>query len=153
MPGEIELWREIDMGIDRHTLIALVVLCAWATISCSTGSFATETAPEEAVVWVTVEQDGTQVNLGRGDFLLVRLESNPSTGYRWEVRNNDAAVLRQLGESQFEASSSAIGAGGTETFSFEAIAEGTSVLVMIYHRSFEEDEEPLDTFRLRVVVE
>jgi inhibitor of cysteine peptidase len=102
---------------------------------------------------VTAEQDGTQVNLGRGDFLLVRLESNPSTGYSWEVQNNDDAVLRQLGEPQFRPSSNEVGAGGTDTFSFEAIAEGTSVLVMIYHRPFEEGEEPLDTFRLRVFVE
>ena len=141
------------MGINRHTPLILVILCAWVTTGCSTGSFASQTAPEEAVVWVTEEQNGTQVNLGRGDFLLVRLESNPSTGYRWEVLNNDDAVLRPLGEPQFQPSSNLLGAGGTETFSFEAIAEGTSVLVMIYHRPFEEDEEPLDTFRLRVVVE
>jgi inhibitor of cysteine peptidase len=123
------------------------------TWSCSTGSFATETGPESATVLVTAEQDGLQVNLGEGDFLLVRLESNPSTGYSWEIINNDEAILRLLGDPVFRASSSAVGAGGTETFSFEAISEGTSVLRMIYHRSFEEDEEPLDTFLLRVVVE
>ena len=140
------------MGINKHALLALVVLCAWATISCSTGSFASQTAPENAVVWVTEDQNGTQVNLGRGDTLLVRLESNPSTGYAWEIQNNDEAVLRPVGEPQFQPSSNLVGAGGTEIFGFKAISEGTSVLVMIYHRSFE-DEEPLSTFRLRVVVE
>jgi inhibitor of cysteine peptidase len=81
------------------------------------------------------------------------LESNPSTGYGWEVQNNDEAILRPVGEPQFVPSSNQVGAAGTEVFEFEAISEGTSVIVMIYHRSFEEDEEPLDTFRLRVVVE
>jgi inhibitor of cysteine peptidase len=140
------------MRINRYLLCILVVLGAWATWGCSTGSFATDTAPEEATVLITEEQNGLQVNLGQGDFLLVRLESNPSTGYSWEIVDNDEAILRPLGEPEFQASSSAVGAGGTETFSFEAISEGVSVLRMIYHRSFE-DEEPLETFLQRVVVE
>jgi inhibitor of cysteine peptidase len=141
------------MGINRYALCTLVVSCAWVILGCSTGSFAPESAPEEATVLVTEEQDGLQVNLGKGDFLLVRLQSNPSTGYSWELINNDEAILRQLGESEFRASSNAVGAGGTETFRFEAVGEGASVIRMIYHRSFEEDEEPLETFTLRVVVE
>ena len=141
------------MRINRHVLCALIVSCSWVTWSCSTGSFAPETGPEVATVLVTEEQDGLQVNLGQGDFLLVRLESNPSTGYSWEITDNDEAILRQLGEPVFRASSSAVGAGGTETFSFEAIEEGSSVLRLIYHRSFEEDEEPLETFSQRVVIE
>jgi inhibitor of cysteine peptidase len=141
------------MGINKYKLLALIVLCSWATMSCSTGSFANETAPENATVLVTEEQNGTQVNLGRGDFLLVRLESNPSTGYSWSIRDNDSSVLRPLGDPEFQASSNELGAGGTETFSFEAVAEGASVLVLIYDRPFEEDVEPLKTFRLRVVVE
>ena len=141
------------MGVNRYLLLTLVILSAWVTIGCDTGSFATETAPEIATVMVTEEQDGTQINLGKGDFLLVALESNPSTGYQWEVRNNDEAVLRQLGESLFRPSSNVPGAGGTETFRFEAIDEGASVLRLVYRRSFEENEEPIDTFTLRVVVE
>jgi inhibitor of cysteine peptidase len=141
------------MRINRCCLSTLIASCAWLILGCSTGEFAGETGPEEATVLITEEQDGLQVNLGRGDFLLVRLESNPSTGYSWEIINNDEAILRPLGDSVFRASSSAVGAGGTETFQFEAIEEGTSVLRMIYHRSFEEDEEPLNTFLQRVVIE
>ena len=33
----------------------------------------------------------------------MRLDSNPSTGYSWEVTDNDEVILRQLGDSVFRA--------------------------------------------------
>jgi inhibitor of cysteine peptidase len=153
LPAEITRGRDRMRANDLDWVI-IVVLCAWTVIGCGSDPLSTTPQiPEEVTVAVTAEQNGTQINLGRGDFLEVTLESNPTTGYRWEVVNIDEVVLRPLGESTFRPSSGEVGAGGTETFRFEAVGEGTSVLGMIYHRSFEEDEEPLDTFTLRVFVE
>jgi len=96
--------------------------------------------------------NGRQVELQKGQTLVITLESNPTTGYRWEVVEIDESILRQIGEAEFKPESEALGAGGTETFRFEATNAGQMALKLVYHRPWEEGEEPLETFSLQVVV-
>lgn len=98
--------------------------------------------------------NGGQVTLEAGQTLAISLPSNPSTGYSWEVESIDAAVLSQTGDPEFEseAEGDVVGAGGTETFRFEAVASGTVQLTLIYHRPFEEGVDPVDTFSITVEV-
>jgi inhibitor of cysteine peptidase len=79
----------------------------------------------------------------------------PDDGYSWEVEALDAAVLEQRGEPEYtsEAEGGVVGAGGTETFRFEAVATGRVQLTLIYHRPFEEGVEPIDTFSVTVEVQ
>ena len=93
-----------------------------------------------------------QVELKKGQTLVITLESNPTTGYRWEVVEPDEPILRQMGEPEFKSESEAVGAGGTETFRFEAVNAGQAALELVYRRPWEEDVEPLETFSLQVVV-
>jgi len=95
---------------------------------------------------------GSQVELQKGQTLVITLESNPTTGFRWEVVEIDEPILRQIGEAEFKPESEALGAGGTETFHFEAVNAGQTALELVYHRPWEEDVEPLETFSLQVVV-
>jgi inhibitor of cysteine peptidase len=105
-------------------------------------------------VQVDETDDGGQVTLDTGQTLVVSLPSNPSTGYSWEVESIDVAVLSQAGEPEYvsEAQGDVVGAGGTETFRFEAEASGTLQLKLIYHRPFEEGVDPIDTFTVTVEV-
>jgi len=96
--------------------------------------------------------NGSQVELQRGQILVISLESNPTTGYQWEVVELDEAFLRQVGEAEFKPESELLGAGGTETFRFEAVSAGKMPLALAYHRLWEEGVEPLETFSLEVVV-
>jgi inhibitor of cysteine peptidase len=111
-----------------------------------------EKMPTASTVEMDADDDGREVHLQMGQTLVVTLESNPSTGYRWEVAVNDAAILRPMGEPQFQPESAAIGAGGMEIFRFEAVGIGRTHLELIYRRPWEEGVEPLQTFTLRVVV-
>jgi len=98
--------------------------------------------------------DGGQVSLDAGQTLVVSLPSNPTTGYSWEVESIDAAVLSLAGDPEYvsEAEGDVVGAGGTETFRFDAEAPGTVQLTLIYHRPFEEGVDPIDTFSVTVEV-
>lgn len=103
-------------------------------------------------VKLDANDNGRQVELQKGQTLVITLESNPTTGYRWEVVEIDESILRQMGEAEFKPESEALGAGGTETFRFEATNAGQMALKLVYHRPWEEGQEPLETFSLQVVV-
>jgi predicted secreted protein len=100
-----------------------------------------------------VERDsGSMVDLRVGDQVEIVLDTNPTTGYVWEVASLDITVVRQVGDARFAPDSEAIGAGGTLTLVFEAIVPGEQVLSLIYHRTFEQDVPPARTFALDVLV-
>jgi len=103
------------------------------------------------MVKATAEDDGGQVVLEVGQTLAISLEGNPTTGYTWEAVEFDEGVLEQ-GETEYEASSKAIGAGGTETLQFKAVRAGEVALRLVYHRPWEKDVKPAKTYALKVVV-
>jgi len=107
-------------------------------------------------VKVDASDSGSQVELEKGQTLVITLESNPSTGYRWEVVESEESILEQEGEAEFKSSDTRDppppGTGGTETFRFEAKSAGEVTLRLVYHRSWEEGVEPLETFTLQVEV-
>jgi inhibitor of cysteine peptidase len=95
---------------------------------------------------------GSAVTLAVGDTIEVVLDGNPTTGFTWETAAVDASVLRQLGEPEFEPESALIGAGGTFTFRFEAVAPGQTTLRLVYHRPWETGIPPERTFEVTVDV-
>jgi predicted secreted protein/putative hemolysin len=106
---------------------------------------------------LTQADNGSKVTLKVGDVLEVTLDSNPSTGYSWQVKANDRNVLLPLGEPQFTLGNPTPmpGAGGTETFQFKALAKGQTTLTLVYLRPWETNVTPTpnDTFTLSVTVE
>lgn len=103
-------------------------------------------------VKVDASANGSQVELKKGQTLVITLESNPTTGYSWEVVELEEDILRQMGEPEFQPESEALGAPGVEILRFEATKPGQTALKLVYHRPWEEGVEPLDTFSLQVVV-
>lgn len=100
-----------------------------------------------------VEGDsGSMVVLRVGDQVHIVLDSDPSTGYVWEISSPDITVVRQVGDPQFKAGSDALGGGGKLTWVFEAIAPGEQMLSLIYHRTFEQDVPAARTFALDILV-
>ena len=100
--------------------------------------------------------NGSQVELKKGQILVITLESNPTTGFRWEMVEIDESILRQMGEPEFKVSDPRQppppGTGGWEIWRFEAMSAGQAALELVYHRPWEEDVEPLETFFLQVAV-
>jgi inhibitor of cysteine peptidase len=102
-------------------------------------------------VQLTAADNGSTVELESGQVLSITLEANPTTGYTWEVVEPlDGQIMRQVGEIEFEPESEAIGAGGVQIIRFECVNAGQTVLKLVYHRSWETDVEPLETFSIHV---
>ena len=133
--------RIASAGIASMALIAVVALAV---------AFATSGGPLE----LEETDDGTTVRLAPGEAFKITLESNPSTGYTWQVADIDEAVVEQEGAPVYVTGSGddAVGAGGTETFLFRAGEPGECTLGLEYRRPWEL-LAPEREFSVTVVVE
>ena len=102
------------------------------------------------------KDNGSQVELAPGQDLIVTLESNPSTGFRWEVVDLDQSILRQAGEAHYAPAGPGQpppGQGGRETWRFQAVGPGRTTLQLAYRRAWEKEVEPQKTYTLHVLVQ
>ncbi len=82
---------------------------------------------------------GSELRLDIGDEFIVELESNPSTGYSWELLDPNTIPMVRLDSSVYTApDSDLVGAAGTQTFTFEAVEFGAGVVRLEYIRTFDE---------------
>jgi inhibitor of cysteine peptidase len=99
---------------------------------------------------------GKTIETTSGDSLEITLESNPSTGFRWELANiSDQAVLRQVAQeyrSPDAAPGNLVGAAGQEVWTFKAAGAGESTLVLEYSQPWEGGEKAAETFTVTVGV-
>ena len=134
-----------NSGLRINTIMLLLTALILA-VACSTSK----------EVKVVASATGSLIELKKGQTLVFTLESNPTTGFQWEVIENDESILQQKGEAEFKSSDTrnhpASGKGGTETFRFDAQSVGNVTLKLVYHRSWEKEVEPLKTFTLQIKV-
>lgn len=100
----------------------------------------------------TDPDSGTAVTLRPGGKLNLKLDSNPTTGYYWYLKDIDATHVDQLSENYIAdpAPEGLTGSGGHQLFVFEALNTGTSDLVLSYERSPQDVAETL-TLKIKVV--
>ena len=105
---------------------------------------------------ILVNQDGKPTHLAVGQTVVVKLASNPSTGYGWDVKQADNGVLQQVNHS-FEqppqTNPPMTGAGGTEVWAFKALKTGQQTLHFAYTRSWEKDVAPIQQVDYRIIVD
>ncbi len=105
---------------------------------------------------LTSADSGKTVRVGIGDTILIELDANPTTGYSWETKSADDAVLKQKSKqfltwSQMNPEMQpAVGQGGRTTFTYQVTGPGKSTISLAYRRPREEDVEPAETFELAV---
>jgi inhibitor of cysteine peptidase len=142
------------MGLALALLAVLVLASACATSEGAPAEGDGDPGGGKDVV-LSADDNGSQVELAPGQVLEVTLASNPTTGYSWEVSEVDEAVLTQVGDVEFREApkedEQTVGVGGTETFRFSSAA-GDTTLALVYHRPWEKDVEPLETFTVQVAV-
>lgn len=99
--------------------------------------------------------NGQQITLRPGDTLVVNLKANLSTGYSWNIAQNNNSLLRPLGRPTYQQSDSGMmGAPGTQVFRFRAVGSGGEGLTMLYQKaSLGGGVRAADTFRLLVVID
>jgi len=102
---------------------------------------------------LTEADNGRQITVKTGGAITLTLDSNPTTGYSWQVMEIDNTILSQQGDPEYKQTSGTeglVGAGGTETFRFKATGTGTTTLKMGYMRPWE-SVPPIETFTVQIV--
>lgn len=116
-------------GIER-VLVLLVVSLAIA--SCG------DDDDDDDVQVFTDDESGSEIELTADEAFELHLESNPSTGFAWDISAMTTSDLVTLDNKTYaEPDSALVGAPGTEIFVFTAGAEGAGVLRLEYIRSFD----------------
>jgi predicted secreted protein len=94
------------------------------------------------------DASGRTVEVGVGEIIVVRLNENPTTGYRWTVTS--AKGLDQIG-GHFKASG-AIGAAGVREFQFRLAKVGSYELRIKNWREWEGESSIINLFDVKVLV-
>ena len=139
--------------LERFLVASL--MAGTVAIAAGCGLIQESEKPPPEPVTVTTAQSGTSVELAAGQTLLVRLPSNPTTGYRWVYVEPKDAVLRVDGPSSYEAAPSAgniAGAGGTEIWKLAPLKAGQQQLRFEYRRPWEQDVAPSQVATFAVTV-
>jgi inhibitor of cysteine peptidase len=138
-----------------HSIVLALILTPVLFITAGCGKSELTPIPPVASTTLTETDNGKTVNLKPGDMLVIRLAGNPTTGYSWEAQDLDIQVLEQAGEAEFESENTTpdlVGVGGTMILTFKAISTGTTTLTLVYHRPWEADVAPIQTFSVTVTV-
>ncbi|MDX9956711.1 MAG: protease inhibitor I42 family protein, partial [Anaerolineae bacterium] len=76
------------------------------------------TPPPLVEVPVTEADIGQPIALAADELLVLTLEANPSTGYRWEVAAADAGIVQLVAGYEFVQSAPGYGQAGLQTLRF-----------------------------------
>jgi inhibitor of cysteine peptidase len=137
-------------------IVVSSTLAAMAVAAAACGLMKGTPKPPPEPVTVSAAQSGTSVALATGQDLVVRLPSNPTTGYRWIYVEPKDAVLRVDGPSTFEAAQSpagTVGAGGVEVWKLAPLKPGQQQLRFEYRRPWEQDVAPSQVATYTVIVQ
>lgn len=121
-----------------HLRWLLPVLFALALAGCGGDR------PPGIEIVLTEADAGATLTVPTGARLVVRLASNPSTGYGWTEVAAPGPTLLALGEPVFEQAEVAgrVGAAGVQVFRYEIAAPGRARLALAYARPWEPAETP-----------
>ena len=128
-----------------NKLKIVAILLAFVVFLFAGCSLATPTTPKEYIS--SAQTIGVKV----GEQFTITLESNPTTGYKWE--SNFDQNLLNLVKSEYKADPQAqgrVGAGGKEQFIFEGLKAGEAQIKMTYKRAWEQQADKTDTFTVLI---
>ena len=117
-----------------------------------------ETAPRPAVtgtIEVSAKDRDQIVRAAVGNLVRITLESNPSTGYNWELRDFEFGVA-VFHSSDLVARDNGgnvlFGAPGDTVITLQAVKPGTQEIKLVYRRQWEPPDQVAETFTFKLEV-
>lgn len=117
-----------------------------------------ETKPRPAVtgtVEVTSKDQGQVVRAAVGNLIRITLESNPGTGYNWELRDFDYGVAEFYSSDLVARQTDGnvlFGAPGDTVITIQAVQPGTQDITLAYRRQWEPPDQIAEIFAFKLEV-
>ena len=144
--------------VNIRLLVAVVLLVSSVVSGCN---FQSRNPPSTKTLQVPMTDVLTQdvvtqnITLAVGNRLIVKLGSNYSTPYRWtpDMKIGDPAIIKQNSHEFVPPSSDALGAPGTEMWTFTALKPGTTTMTTSYTSFVAKNSKPGCTYTAHVTVQ
>ncbi len=107
-------------------------------------------APEEDYL-----NPGAPIQVEAGRRFSIRIKSNPTTGYGWQLAKPPAEAVVVLVTNAYVPQANLqgmAGVGGHEVWTFRAVGAGQAEIALNYVRPWEKDKPPADTNVFTVIV-
>lgn len=120
------------------------------------GEDRTATAPPvSGKVELTAADAGKTVRAEVGNLIVITLQSNPSTGYNWELRDFDYGAAEFHNSETIAADSGNVlfGAPTKTVVTLQAVKPGRQEIKLVYRRQWEPPDQVAETFQFRLEVE
>ena len=106
-----------------------------------------------ATITLSEADDGKAIKVRRGDEIVLGLNENATTGYRWHVARSDGLDEKEAGEREDPKSPNPqVGSGGTRKFRFVAKDAGPARLELKHLREWEGDKSVIARFSVDITV-
>jgi inhibitor of cysteine peptidase len=122
----------------RMLVVMIVIAAALALAGCSSDSSDSKSDSGNGKT-TTTPKDGSTVDATVGKNFVIKLESNPTTGYEWAVKGTPENVTF-ISSNYQKPSSDAVGAPGQQLLTFKATKAGTWPVALVYERPFAKNE-------------
>ena len=97
---------------------------------------------------LTRSDNGKTVEAKVGDYVVIELPENPTTGYVWTLDLKEGIDTLYLSDSRYTAAKeSAIGGGGMRTFMVKVQSSGIATIEMKLRRQWEPESAATDVFK------
>jgi inhibitor of cysteine peptidase len=106
-----------------------------------------------SAIFISLDDNGHEFTLDRGDALVISLPATSGTGYTWQAQPVAGGFVKQVGDPTFERDSTMPGASGHQVFHFGIGGSGTGTLEMRYMRPWEKDKPPAKVFKVTLTVQ
>lgn len=106
---------------------------------------------------VTEVNNGTTINIEKGEIFYLRLKDNPTTGYSWKLNLSQGLNATDINGTFYPPESAEdkpplVGAEGAREWEISAESEGTQNLTAVYRRSWENETGTEERFTLNIEV-
>jgi len=103
-----------------------------------------------SAIFISIDDNGHEFLLDRGDALEISLPATSGTGYTWQAQPVAGGFVKQKGEPTFKGDSTMPGASGHQVFHFGVEGSGIGTLEMRYLRPWEKDKPPAKVFKIKL---
>ena len=102
---------------------------------------------------ITDPDKGRSIELSEGQVLEVRLESLPTTGYKWSLDSDSTEKLKLIDQTETKPETPGYDMPVLQIFKFRAQQTGSGKLHLVYARSWEKSKPPARFYDLDITIQ